>query len=124
MRNILTYEFLIRLHKDTIWNKRHFFLNSHVHTIRGKINIKRAEYNACVREEDLVCTRRISDSNRKRGRAEVHDTARRQPPIVAHTHRGRCAHTHVACTTQDTLSFPPSSLPTNYTTMSLRNVCY
>ena len=55
MRNILTYEFLIRLHKDTIWNKRHFFsqLSRTYNTGKDKYQARRIQ-SVCARRGPSV----------------------------------------------------------------------
>ena len=97
MRNILTYEFLIRLHKDTIWDKRLFFLNSHVHTIRGKIKYQaRRIQRVCVRRGPGVFTvtkMPVGEGAIHRGNTPRSISTQARPAPLHIKNIGHCTHT-------------------------------
>ena len=122
MRNILTYEFLIRLHKDTIWDKRLFLLNSHVHTIRGKIKYQaRRIQRVCVRRGPGVFT--VTEMPVGEGAIHRDNTPRsistQARPAPLHIKNIGHEHTHCIQACKNIPPLPPSHIPTTYIRLDL-----
>ena len=96
MRNILTYEFLIRLHKDTIWNKRLFFQLSRTYNT-GKDKISSAQNAKCVYAK-RTCSVYAPDQWQQSEARESEGTRHSQTAATnRRTYTKRTLRTHTRC---------------------------
>ena len=113
MRNILTYEFLSRLHKDTIWNKRLFFFNfsGTDNTGKDKISSMLNTTSVCAKRTYCVRVDKWQQSEARESEGTRHSQTAATNP---HIHNEDIAHTHTLHSPHKTcyLSRPPHSLQT------------